>query len=385
VPRLFLLFLVTNLLIGTSAFMVTGLLAPMATSLGTGLSAVGQSTAVYAVATAVLAPIVLSFTGRWSRRTALVAVLALFTLGALVSAAATDLPTLLAARVVMGAGAAATAIMAGIAVDLAPPGRRGQALSIVFMGMSLSYVTGIPLSAWIGLEWGWRVPAWGAALLCACITLALWRGVPALPKHPPASMGAGLAVLIRQPAIRAAYAVTFLYFIAIMTVFSYIGPVLTALVPMSPGELSAAISLFGAAGVTGTVLGGRAADRLGVRRSVSLSLTGMTVCMLLLPLSAGNVVAMMALMMFWGVSGFSLMAPQQSHIAHHAGPLTPLALSLNNSMLYLGTAAGAALGGAVLPITGLAHLPWVSAPMAFAALLVLRWATRPARLASGVA
>jgi len=251
--------------------------------------------------------------------------------------------------------------------------------------MSLSYVTGIPLSAWIGLEWGWRVPAWAAAGLCAVMTLALWRGVPSLPRHAPASMGSGMAALLKQPPIRAAYAVTFFYFIAIMTVFSYIGPVLTALVPMTPGQLSAAISLFGVAGVTGTLLGGRAADRLGVRRSLTLSLSGMTVCMLLLPLTAGSAVVMMGLMMFWGVSGFSLMAPQQSHIAHHAGPLTPLALSLNNSMLYLGTAAGAALGGALLPLTGLAQLPWVSAPMAFAALVILRLSTRPQPASGSVA
>jgi DHA1 family inner membrane transport protein len=136
-PRRLYLFGLVNLVIGTAAFMNAGLLVPMAQSFGVGLGAVGQAITVYSLATALLAPAFLVATARLAPRAALVIALALFALGNLATALAQDLTTLLAARVLMGCGSAATALMAGLAVAAAPVERRAQALSIVFVGMSL--------------------------------------------------------------------------------------------------------------------------------------------------------------------------------------------------------------------------------------------------------
>jgi DHA1 family inner membrane transport protein len=371
-PPLLLLFLVVNLLIGTAGFMTTGMLGPMAQSLGTSVAAVGQATTAYAIATAALAPLLLACTARLPPRRALLVALGVFALGAVLTALASDLWTLLAARAVMGAGAAASAVMAGIAIGMVAPGRRARALSVVFMGMSLSYVTGIPAAAWAGLTWGWHVPAWTAALLCLAALVAVRWGVPSLPRAPAPAVGTGAWHLLSQPTLRRSYLITFTYFVAIMSVFTYIGPVLVALVPMDGRTLSAAISLFGLAGVTGTLVGGRSGDRFGMRGSVTVSLSGLALSMTLLPLTAGHPVAMMAVMLVWGVSGFSIMAPQQSHIAALAGAQAPLALSLNSSMVYLGTAAGGAVGGLALQALPLERLPWVGVPMALLALALLR-------------
>ena len=186
----------------------------------------------------------------------------------------------------------------------------------------------------------------------------------------------GAAVLLRQRPVLAVFALTLVYFIAIFSVFSYMGPVLKSLKPMEPGLLSAVISLFGVAGVIGTLTGGRAADRLGPARSLSVSLSGLSLCLVLLPLTAGHLWSMVAVLMVWGVCGFSMMAPQQVRLAQLAGPDTPLALSLNNSMLYLGIAVGAAVGGAALTQVEPRYLPWVGAPFALVALIWLRWSTR---------
>ncbi|MFM7505387.1 MAG: MFS transporter [Rubrivivax sp.] len=193
---LLLLFSGVNLLIGSAAFMSTGLLEPMAESLGTSVAAVGQTTTVYAVATAVLAPVVLTVTGRLSRRAALGAVFAVFTLGNLLTTLAPDLPTLLVARLLMGAGSATTALMAGLTVGLVAPDRRARALSVVFLGISLSYVTGVPLAAWVGLGWGWRVPAAIATVLCALATVMLWRSVPGERQPDAPSPLAGMGALL---------------------------------------------------------------------------------------------------------------------------------------------------------------------------------------------
>ena len=375
-PRLLYLFGLVNLVIGTAAFMNAGLLVPMAQSFGVGVGAVGQATTVYSLATALLAPAFLVATAGLAPRVALAIALSLFAAGNVATALALDLTTLLGARVLMGSGSAATAMMAGLAVAIAPVERRAQALSIVFVGMSLSYVTGIPLATWVGLGWGWRMPVWAAVVLTLLAALALWKALPAARQGVTGPSLRGAAKLLRQRAVLAVFSLTLVYFIAIFSVFSYMGPVLKSLKPLEPGALSAIISVFGVAGVVGTLSGGRAADRLGARRSLTLSLSGLSLCLLLLPLTAGHLWAMVAVLMVWGVCGFSMMAPQQVRLAQLAGPDTPLALSLNNSMLYLGIALGAAVGGAALSHLEPRYLPWVGAPFAIVALGWLRWSTR---------
>jgi len=376
VGALLLLFAGVNLLIGSAAFMSTGLLEPMAESLGTSVAAVGQTTTVYAVATAVLAPVVLTVTGRMSRRAALASVFAVFTLGNALTLLAPNLSTLLVARVLMGAGSAATALMAGLTVGLVPPDRRARALSVVFLGISLSYVTGVPLAAWAGLGWGWRVPAAIATVLCGAATVLLWRRVPGERQPGAPSPLAGAGALLRNARLWSVYALTFTYFVAIFTVFSYVGPMLVSLVEMGRTGLSASISAFGVAGVAGTLLGGRAADRLGPRRTILGGLALLAASLALLPLTRGHAWTLLPLVMVWGAAGFSLMAPQQLRIARIAGLQTPLALSLNSSVLYLGTAAGAALGGVAIAHLDAGTLPWVATPVALLAWCWAAWSVR---------
>jgi DHA1 family inner membrane transport protein len=374
-PRLLILFSLVNLVIGSSAFVISGILPLVAGALNISVPAAGQAITAYAVSTAVLAPLLLLATGRWPRRSVLLLGLILFTLGNAVCALAPSLPVLLVGRVLMGLGAVFTPVAAGIAVALVEPARRGQALALVFMGMSLSYVVGIPLGAWLGFAHGWHAPLWAATLLSALALAAVWRGVPSRLAAPGASF-AGLGALLARPSAWAVLTMTLLYFTAIFSVFSYIGSVLPALVPMGPAALSGTLALFGVSGVVGTLMGGRAADRFGTRRTLAVQLGLLFAMMLLLPLTAGHPVAMMAVMLVWGTAGFGMMAPQQGRLAQIAGAQTPLALSLNTSMLYLGTALGAAVGGLAAGPLGFARLGWVGAPFAAAAWLLLMASTK---------
>jgi DHA1 family inner membrane transport protein len=372
-PPLLLLFSFVNLVIGSAAFVNTGLLEPMAASVGVSVAAVGQTTTVYAVSVALLAPLLLASLGRLPQRGALALAMGLYTAGNVLTAVAQDLATLLGARVLMGLGSVATPLMAGIAVMMIPPERRARGLALVFLGVSLSYVVGLPLGAWAGLGWGWRVPTWAAAALTAVSGLALWLAVP---RDTPSAAGpalAGFARLLRDRAALAVFSLTFTYFIAIFVVFAYIGPVLTDIVPMDRNTLSLAISAFGVAAVAGTLLGGRLTDRRGPRATLTFGLSGLVICLLLLPLTARHPAWMMGIMMAWGMTGFSMMAAQQTRLALIAGPQTALALSLNTSMIYLGTAAGGALGGLALTVLEPQYLPWVGAPFGLLALVWMRW------------
>ncbi|HET9823036.1 MAG TPA: MFS transporter, partial [Burkholderiaceae bacterium] len=365
-------FAFVNLVVGSSAFVIGGILVPLAADLGIGLASAGQAMTAYALSTAVLAPLMLLLTGRWSRRHAMVVALLLFAGGSAVCASAANLPLLLAGRVLMGAGAVFTPIAAGIAVALVPPEQMGRALSRVFIGMSLSYVVGVPLGSWMGLAYGWHAPLW----LFTGLTLATaaWLAflVPARLQAPGASFEGVGALLVRRDVL-AVLALTLAYFVAIFAVFSYIGPVMQALVPMSPQRQALTLALFGVAGVVGTVLGGFLNDRLAPRPLLAVQLSMLGFSMSVLPLTAGSWPALMAALATWGVAGFGMMTPQQARLAALAPRQAPLLLSLNASMLYLGTALGAVVGGGAVTHLGPAQLGWVGVPFVALGLAILRF------------
>ena len=371
-PRLLVLLAFCNLLIGTGAFVLSGVLSPLADSLQISVAAAGQAMTAYALSTAVLAPLALVLTGRWPRRRVLCVSLAVFALGNAVCALAGSLSLLLAGRILMGLGAVFTAVAAGIAVALVEPARRSRALSLVFVGISLSYVIGLPLGAWLGFRYGWQWPIALVAGLSGLASLLLALVLPRDIAAPGASF-AGLGALLRQREVAWALALTLLYFIAIFCVFSYIGPVLQALVPMSTEAMSLTLMLFGLSGVIGTLVGGWANDRFGAQRTLTLQLAVLGAMMLLVPLTRGHHGLLVLVFVVWGVAGFGMMTPQQSRLAALSPAQAPVLLSLNSSMLYIGTALGAAIGGPASAWVGFDHLAWVGAPFALAGWLTLRY------------
>jgi MFS transporter, DHA1 family, inner membrane transport protein len=381
-PRLLILFSLVNLIVGSGAFAVTGIISLIAQDLGLSVAAVGQAITAYAVSTAVLAPLLMVATGRWPRKRALLLAMALFTAGSALCAIAPDLGVLLAGRVLMGIGAAFTPLAAGIAVALVEPARRGQALALVFLGVSLSYVVGLPLGSWIGFLHGWHAAIWAATVASALAFVALWGWVPSDVKAPGASFN-GLGALLKRPELLGALVLTLLYFTAIFSVMSYVGPVLTALVPMDSGRFSITLMLFGLSGVFGTLVGGAANDRFGHRPTMLLLLALLIGMMALLPLTAGSYGAMLTVMLLWGTAGFGLMAPQQSRLAQMAPSQAPLLLSLNTSMLYLGTALGAVVGGLASGPLGFDRLSWAGAPVALAGWLLLVFGGQASRSGNG--
>lgn len=378
-PPILYFFALCNLVIGSGAFVLGGILQPMSASLGISVAAAGQAMTAYAIATAVLAPLLIILTARWPRKRAVQLALSLFTAGCLVCAVAPNFPLLLLGRVLMGAGAMFTAAASALAVSMVVPSLRGRALSITFLGMSISYAVGLPIGAWLGFEFGWRVPVWlsaGASL--AALIAASWL-IPADMASAGTSF-AGFRAAARQPAVLRVWGRTLLYFIAIFSVFAYVGPVLQALNPMSSAQLSATLAVFGLAGVAGTLMGGWATDRFGALRSMRVQLAVLVAMMCLLPLTRGHVPATMAVLVLWGIAGFGLMAPQQSRLATLSPAQAPLLLSLNGSMLYVGTALGAVVSGAVLDQVGFAQLGWVGVPFGLLAMLTLVFDRMPARV-----
>ena len=376
-PRILYFFALCNLVIGSGAFVLSGILQPLARELGISVAAAGQVMTAYAIATAVLAPVLIVLTASWPRKRTIQLALGLFTLGNLVSALAPTLGVLLLGRVLMGAGAMFTAAVSAYAVTLVTPRLRGRALSTVFLGMSISYAVALPIGAWLGFEYGWHTPVW---LFAAASLAALLAATVLLPKGMVTvnASFAGFKTAAKQSAVQRVWLRTLLFFIAIFSVFAYVGPVLLALNAMGATQLSVVLAIFGLAGIAGTLLGGWATDCFGSLRTIGVQLTVLVSMMCLLPLTQGSLVATVATMVVWGIAGFGLTAPQQSRLVTLSPTQAPLLLSLNSSMLYLGTALGAIISGALIQSVGLANLSWVGAPFGLAALLTLAFDRAPA-------
>ena len=369
-PRILYFFALCNLVIGSGAFVLGGILQPVSVALGISVAAAGQVMTAYAIATALLAPVLIVLTAKWPRKRAIQLALSLFAAGNLVSALAPSLMLLLLGRVLMGAGAMFTAAVSALAVALVAPALRGRALSTTFLGMSISYAVALPIGAWLGFEYGWRVPVW----LCVAASLAaLIAASVLLPTGAVTDSAsfAGFKAAAKKSAVLRVWLRTLLFFIAIFSVFTYVGPVLLALNAMGSTLLSVVLAIFGTAGVAGTLLGGWANDRFGSLRTITVQLMVLFAMMCLIPLTQGSLVATIVTLVIWGLAGFGLTAPQQSRLVSLSPTQAPLLLSLNSSMLYLGTALGAIVSGSLINSMGLARLGWVGAPFALAALLTL--------------
>jgi MFS transporter, DHA1 family, inner membrane transport protein len=366
-PFVLYLFALTNLVIGTGAFVLTGILQPLANSLAVSVAAAGQAMTAYALASALLSPLFLLATGRWPRKRAILLALLLFTAGCALCAAAQTLAMLLLGRVFMGTGAVFSALAAGMTVAMVEPARRGRALSLTFLGMSLSYAVGVPLGTWLGFNYGWQAPVWVVTGACLAVTFLL---LVVLPRHidAPGASFEGLGSAVRHWPILRVWLRTLLYFTAIFSVFAYVGPVLLALNPLTPAQLSSTLVMFGLSGVAGTIIGGLAVDRFGAVRTVGVQLALLSSMMVLVPLTRGHHALTVLVFVLWGMAGFGLTAPQQVLLAARSPQQAPLLMSLNGSMLYVGTALGAVMSGAFVATLGFDKLAWIGLPFALLAL-----------------
>jgi predicted MFS family arabinose efflux permease len=296
------------------------------------------------------------------------------------SALATDWAGLAAARVAMACGAALfTPTAAALAVVLAPPAMRGRALSVTFAGIGLSYVIGMPFGAWAGISrFGWPLAFWGIAAVGLAVTALVARAPRGVPTSPSGAAGFGAVLRDRRTVL--ALAITAVYFASIFSIFSYVGAFLREYAGVPAPWIAAALAGFGVAALGGTFAGGALADRIGPTRMLYAICAGFVGVFAAIGAMPGRTVPLLAVFMAWGVIGFAFYASQQSRLVAMAPRQATVVLALNASMIYVGTAAGAAIGGAVIAAFGYRGLPAVAAGL-IAIVAVLVRATEPPRTA----
>ncbi|MBZ4336607.1 MULTISPECIES: MFS transporter [unclassified Corallococcus] len=370
--------------IGVTEFAPMGMLPVIATDLGVSIPAAGLLVSAYAFGVLVGAPVMTLTTGRVPRRTLLVGLMGIFTLGNLLSALAPEYWTLMAARVVTSFNHGAFfGVGSIVAASVVAPNRRAGAVAAMFMGLTVANITGVPLAAWAGESLGWRASFWGIAGLGALAMIALRLTLPhgqVERSSDSGAMKAELAVLRRGPVL-SALALTVIGSSAMFTVFTYIAPILKEQTRASAGFVTAMLVTYGLGLTLGNWLGGRFADR-SVDRTLIVTLAGLA---MLLVVFAGIMpwqVPAAAVIFLWGVASFALVPPLQMRVMTAASDAPNLASAMNIGAFNLGNAMGAALGGAVIGLDlGYPAVALAGAAMAGAGLiLVLLLARREARV-----
>ncbi len=354
--RLLALLAFGNFIVGMGAFVVIGIVTPIAEGLGVSQASAGMVLTTYAVAYALLSPIGAAITGRLERRTVLVSALALFLLGSVGSALSSDIVMLSASRIVVALGAAMfTPTAAGVAVALSAPERRGKALATVFGGVTLAQVVGVPLGAWMAYRFGWASAFWAVAILAALGVAVLFFAIPRDVRFQAAGFAATIAAMKNGRAMFAtAFTATFIT--AGYIVFTFFGPLIEASVGTNPELRTGFLILYGLGAVAGNFVGGILTDRIGGKATLIILCVGQAVILPLFSIIPMAPLAFAVLVGVWSAFGWSFMAPQQSRLAAIAPEAISLVLALNAAMIYVGIALGSAAASLILGWKGLAAL-----------------------------
>jgi DHA1 family inner membrane transport protein len=371
--------------IGVTEFAPMGLLPVIATDLGVSIPTAGLLVSAYALGVLIGAPLMTLTTGRVPRRTLLIALMGIFTLGNLLSAVSGGYAMLLVARVITSFNHGAFfGVGSVVAASVVPADKRAGAVAAMFMGLTIANVGGVPLAAWAGDLLGWRAAFWGITGLGAVAMVALRLALPALPAERDTDMAAELRVLARGPVL-AAMALTVIGSSAMFTVFTYIAPILRVEAHASTLFVTAMLVLYGLGLTVGNWLGGRYADR-SIDATLIVTLAGLAALLVLFAATMHWPLIAAPLIFLWGVASFALVPPLQMRVMNEAAAAPNLASAMNIGAFNLGNAIGAALGGAVIS-AGLGY-PAVSlagAVMAVAGLALVLGLRRSASATPAIA
>jgi DHA1 family inner membrane transport protein len=358
--------------IGVTEFVIMGLLLEVGADLGVSISAAGLLISGYALGVVVGAPLLGAIAGRLSKKTLLMGLMVVFTLGNLACALAPDYWTLMAARVLTAfAHASFFGVGSVVATGLVAPNRKASAIAIMFTGLTVANILGVPFGTWLGQAYGWRSTFWAVTLVGAAafavIALLVPRDEPGTKEE---ASGSVLAVLTRRPVLLGLLT-TVLSWVGVFAAFTYIAPILTEVTGFPAAAVSPILLVFGAGLVAGNLLGGRFADRWLVP-TMFATLAALAVVLFAMTFAIHQPVAAVVAVGLFGAAAFATVPPLQMWLLEKAdGAGQGLASSFNIAAFNLGNAIGAWLGGAVIDHgPGLGAITWVAGIVPLAALAV---------------
>ncbi len=354
--------------IGTTEFTPMGLLPVIAGGMHVGIPTAGMLVSAYAAGVMVGAPAMTLLFSRCGRRTALMSLMLIFTVGNLLSACAPSYATLLLSRLITSLNHGAFfGIGAVVAASVVPRERQASAIAAMFTGLTVANVGGVPAATWLGQQIGWRQAFAGTAALGLLTIAALWLALPKGEPGTPPDVRRELKVLARPEVLRA-MGTTVLGAGAMFALYTYVSPVLTEVTHAGPGFVAFALVLIGIGFTLGNSLGGRLAD-WSLDGASQLILGLLAIIMIVLPWVLQTQLGAVVGLVVWGAAAFGIVPPVQMRVMQAAAQAPGLASSVNVGAFNLGNALGAALGGAVISQgLGYAAVPLAGAVLAIGGL-----------------
>lgn len=364
--------------IGTTEFIIMGLLPDVARDLGVSVPRAGFLVSGYAYGVAFGAPLVAIATARLPRKGALLALMGVFVLGNLSCASAPTYALLMAARVLTSlAHGAFFGIGSVVARDLVAPHRRGRAVAVMFSGLTLANVLGVPFGTALGQAMGWRFPFF----VVVGIGIAAAGAIAAfVPSGLAGANGVAAEIrALREPRVLWPMAISVLSSVSLFSVFTYIAPLLEDVSGLAPRAVTQALLVFGLGITIGNIAGGRLADWRLVE-TVRLAFLGVALALAALTVTSHDGTAAVVTLGVWGALSFAVGAPLQLWVVEAATEAPNLAATLNQGAFNLGNATGAWAGGvAIASGIGYARLPWLGVVFALVAFALTLGARRGAK------
>ncbi|AMH17537.1 MFS transporter [Hafnia paralvei] len=364
--------------IGTTEFVIVGLIPTIAADLQVSLPSAGLLVSLYALGVAIGAPVLTALTGRMPRKTLLIGLMVLFTLGNLLAWKAPGYTSLMTARILTGlAHGVFFSIGSTLATSLVPKEKAASAIAIMFTGLTVALVTGVPLGTFIGQHFGWHETFLAVSLLGIVALIGSLIFVPNGLKHtPPASIARQLTIL-KQPRLLMVYAKTALGYGGNFVAFTFLAPILQQVSGFSAGAVTWVMLIYGVSVAAGNLWGGRLADRMGPIKALQIIFLLLAAVLAVFSFTAHSPILALITVLFWGAVAFGNVPGLQVYVVQQAERYAPhavdVASGLNIAAFNLGIAGGAWVGGMVVENYGLMVTPWIGAIVVLLAFGMTRW------------
>lgn len=363
----------------TTEFVPVGLLSDIAESFGMQTPEVGIMLTIYAWVVALLSLPFMLLTSQVERRKLLIVLFVLFIASHVLSFLAWNFTVLVVSRIgIAFAHAIFWSITASLAIRVAPPGKRAQALSLLATGTALAMVLGLPIGRIVGQYFGWRTTFFIIGLGALITLLCLVKLLPKLPSEHSGSLKS-LPLLVRRPALMSIYLLTVVVVTAHYTAYSYIEPFVQHVAGLSASFATVLLLILGGAGIIGSVLFGKLGN-LHASTLVSGAIAVLTLSLVLMLPASQSTTYLAVLGVFWGVAIMIIGLGMQVKVLSLAPDATDVAMSLFSGIFNLGIGAGALVGNQVSLHWSMANVGYVGAVPALAALvwsvvIFRRWPT----------
>lgn len=375
-PLALLALTISAFAIGTTEFVLVGLIPTIAEQLSISVPSAGLLVSIYALGVAIGAPVLTALTGKLARKKLLIGLMVLFTFGNLLAWLSPNYQTLIIARLLTGlAHGVFFSIGSTIAASLVSKEKAASAIAIMFGGLTVALVTGVPLGTFIGQQFGWRETF---LVVSAISVIALISSIILIPKNIPGRAISGIREqlqVLTHPRLLLIYLITALGYGGVFTAFTFLAPMMQDLAGFSASSVSWILLGYGVAVAIGNIWGGKLADKKGAVPALTFIFAALALLLLLLQVTVHSSVPALLTVLVMGIFAFGNVPGLQVYVMQKAEIYTPnavdVASGLNIAAFNIGIAVGSVIGGQRVQHLGLTQMPWIGAMIVALAVILI--------------